>query len=53
MLADATHLETIYERLHISSRTAAVTRAFPNGPMPMIRDREASLSRFMDFHGVP
>jgi len=26
-----THLETIYERLHVSSRTAAITRAFP-GP---------------------
>jgi DNA-binding NarL/FixJ family response regulator len=25
-----THLETIYERLHVSSRTAAVTRAFPD-----------------------
>jgi DNA-binding CsgD family transcriptional regulator len=25
-----THLENIYERLHVSSRTAAVTRAFPN-----------------------
>jgi DNA-binding NarL/FixJ family response regulator len=25
-----THLENIYERLHISSRTAAVTRAFPD-----------------------
>ena len=24
-----THLENIYERLHVSSRTAAVTRAFP------------------------
>ena len=25
-----THLENIYHRLHVSSRTAAVTRAFPN-----------------------
>jgi len=25
-----THLENIYEKLHVSSRTAAVTRAFPN-----------------------
>jgi DNA-binding NarL/FixJ family response regulator len=25
-----THLETIYTRLHVSSRTAAVTRAFPD-----------------------
>jgi len=25
-----THLENIYERLQVSSRTAAVTRAFPN-----------------------
>jgi DNA-binding CsgD family transcriptional regulator len=25
-----THLETIYEKLHVSSRTAAVTRAFPD-----------------------
>ena len=25
-----THLENIYERLHVSSRTAAVTRAFAN-----------------------
>ena len=25
-----THLENIYARLHVSSRTAAVTRAFPN-----------------------
>ena len=25
-----THLENIYERLHVSSRTAAVTRAFPD-----------------------
>jgi DNA-binding NarL/FixJ family response regulator len=25
-----THLENIYERLGVSSRTAAVTRAFPN-----------------------
>jgi len=25
-----THLEDIYERLHVSSRTAAVTRAFPD-----------------------
>jgi hypothetical protein len=25
-----THLENIYERLHVSSRTAAVTRAFPH-----------------------
>ena len=25
-----THLEHIYERLHVSSRTAAVTRAFPH-----------------------
>jgi len=25
-----THLENIYERLHVSSRTAAVTRAFPS-----------------------
>jgi Bacterial regulatory proteins, luxR family len=25
-----THLENIYERLHVSSHTAAVTRAFPN-----------------------
>jgi DNA-binding NarL/FixJ family response regulator len=24
------HLENIYERLHVSSRTAAVTRAFPD-----------------------
>jgi DNA-binding NarL/FixJ family response regulator len=24
-----THLENIYDRLHVSSRTAAVTRAFP------------------------
>jgi DNA-binding CsgD family transcriptional regulator len=27
-----THLENIYERLHVSSRTAAVTRAFPYQP---------------------
>jgi DNA-binding CsgD family transcriptional regulator len=27
-----THLENIYERLHVSSRTAAVARAFPAGP---------------------
>jgi DNA-binding CsgD family transcriptional regulator len=26
-----THLENLYERLHVSSRTAAVTRAFPDG----------------------
>jgi DNA-binding CsgD family transcriptional regulator len=26
-----THLENIYERLNVSSRTAAVTRAFPDG----------------------
>jgi DNA-binding CsgD family transcriptional regulator len=26
----STHLENIYERLHVSSRTAAVTRAFPD-----------------------
>jgi len=26
-----THLENIYERLQVSSRTAAVTRAFPEG----------------------
>jgi DNA-binding NarL/FixJ family response regulator len=26
-----THLENIYGRLHVSSRTAAVTRAFPDG----------------------
>jgi DNA-binding NarL/FixJ family response regulator len=25
-----THLENIYERLHVSSRTAAVTRVFPH-----------------------
>jgi DNA-binding NarL/FixJ family response regulator len=25
-----THLENIFERLHVSSRTAAVTRAFPD-----------------------
>jgi DNA-binding NarL/FixJ family response regulator len=25
-----THLENIYGRLQVSSRTAAVTRAFPN-----------------------
>jgi ATP/maltotriose-dependent transcriptional regulator MalT len=25
-----THLENIYGRLHVASRTAAVTRAFPN-----------------------
>ena len=25
-----THLENIYTRLHVSSRTAAVTRAFPD-----------------------
>ena len=25
-----THLENIYKRLNVSSRTAAVTRAFPN-----------------------
>ena len=25
-----THLENVYERLHVSSRTAAVTRAFPD-----------------------
>ena len=25
-----THLENIYEKLHVSSRTAAVTRAFPD-----------------------
>jgi DNA-binding NarL/FixJ family response regulator len=25
-----THLEHIYGRLHVSSRTAAVTRAFPD-----------------------
>jgi DNA-binding NarL/FixJ family response regulator len=25
-----THLENIYERLQVSSRTAAVARAFPN-----------------------
>ena len=25
------HLETIYTRLNVSSRTAAVTRAFPDG----------------------
>ncbi len=27
-----THLENIYGRLHVSSRTAAVARAFPAGP---------------------
>jgi DNA-binding CsgD family transcriptional regulator len=27
-----THLENIYGRLHVSSRTAAVTRAFPDRP---------------------
>jgi DNA-binding CsgD family transcriptional regulator len=27
-----THLENIYERLHVSSRTAAAARAFPAGP---------------------
>ena len=27
-----THLENIYDKLHVSSRTAAVTRAFPTGP---------------------
>jgi hypothetical protein len=26
-----THLETIYDKLGVSSRTAAVTRAFPDG----------------------
>jgi RNA polymerase sigma factor (sigma-70 family) len=26
-----THLQNIYERLQVSSRTAAVTRAFPEG----------------------
>jgi RNA polymerase sigma factor (sigma-70 family) len=25
-----THLENIYERLHVSSRTAAIARAFPD-----------------------
>ena len=25
-----THLKNIYEKLHVSSRTAAVTRAFPS-----------------------
>ena len=25
-----THLENIYDKLHVSSRTAAVTRAFPD-----------------------
>jgi DNA-binding NarL/FixJ family response regulator len=29
-----THLENIYRRLQVSSRTAAVTRAFPNLPTP-------------------
>jgi DNA-binding CsgD family transcriptional regulator len=29
-----THLETVYERLHVSSRTAAVTRAFPGSDSP-------------------
>ena len=28
------HLENIYGRLHVSSRTAAVTRAFPQWPAP-------------------
>jgi DNA-binding CsgD family transcriptional regulator len=28
------HLENIYNRLHVSSRTAAVTRAFPAGQHP-------------------
>ncbi len=27
-----THLENIYDKLNVSSRTAAVTRAFPTGP---------------------
>jgi len=27
-----THLENIYDKLHVSSRTAAVTHAFPTGP---------------------
>jgi DNA-binding NarL/FixJ family response regulator len=26
-----THLENIYQRLNVTSRTAAVTRAFPDG----------------------
>ena len=29
-----THLENIYSRLQVSSRTAAVTRAFPNRDTP-------------------
>lgn len=29
-----THLQNIYERLHVSSRTAAVTRAFPHSALP-------------------
>ena len=29
-----THLENIYERLNVSSRTAAVTRAFPDRMVP-------------------
>ena len=37
-----THLENIYSRLHVCSRTAAVTRAFPDGLMLMIHDRQAS-----------
>ncbi len=28
------HLETIYARLNVSNRTAAVTRAFPDGLVP-------------------
>ena len=34
-----THLENIYEKLHVSSRTAAVTRAFADGVMATARDR--------------
>jgi hypothetical protein len=38
-----THLENIYERLQVSSRTAAVTRAFPDlagPPGPWLREGE-------------
>ena len=37
-----THLENIYARLKVSSRTAAVTRAFTSADQPRQPTREAS-----------
>ena len=43
-----THLQNIYERLHVSSRTAAVTHAFPDLWVPKTQSPLCDLGIFAD-----